>query len=111
MSRRRHTALLISSELEAEVIAATERAMHLGLVTSGIVTSRINGLRTVMIAPSGCYVSWCDHTAPRRAKLVECLRAWRATGASLQWVEVTFGDELAEPPQIVSHSGDDGREG
>lgn len=107
MGYDRHHAIIVTSK-DAEMLkAALDKADALGMTTTGIVPSPVNGWASFFVAPDGSKEGWdaSDDGDAQRNNLVtwlDCQR-WEDDSTRMDWVEVQYGDDELDT-RIVSDS-------
>ena len=92
----RHT-VIVTSWSGDELAKAHTKAQELGVLTTPIIASTVNGYAHFVVLPDGSKEGWALSAAgdERRAALLEHLRsaAYEDGSSCLEWFEVSYGSD------------------
>jgi hypothetical protein len=107
MSRRVHHAIIVSTSIPEHAVEPYNEALRIfGTGISPILYAKYNGVASFYIPPDGSSDGWAESQAgdARRDEYLEVLTQLLGKGVSVQWVEVRWGDDDGELPDVVTHS-------
>ena len=111
MGYMRHHAIVVSSELPQNIVAAHKKASEIFAHVTPITPPAINHVTSFFVPPDGSKEWWegSDQGDKRRDTFIAWLRdyVYEDKSPRVDWVEVQFGDDELET--TVTRSSDDDR--
>lgn len=96
----RHNAIVVTSWDNKLIGEAIAKAKAIGLIVLGPANSIVNAYQTILIAPDGSKEGWAESDTGDRQR--QQFRDWMNAqryedgGTSLEWVEVSYGNDDCE---------------
>lgn len=107
-----HTAIVVTHWNKENVLGAKAKAMKLGLITTEVTESEVNGYTSFMVAPDGSKLGWPNRVQADEARQKFC--DWMDEGRDpyiseryVDYVMVNFGGDLDHYEACVERTGVD----
>ncbi len=107
-----HDAIVVTAFRDKDIRAAYAMATSIGLDVSEPVASKMNGYRSILIAPDGSKEWWpdSDEGDRRRAQMIAWLETCHGNSeidVFLQFAAVRYGSDLETAPEVTGGTGFD----
>jgi hypothetical protein len=101
----KHDAIIVTSFKSEHADEARKEAIGIGLITTPLVKSEMNGYVTFLIVPDGSKEGWADSDKGEQQRAQ--WKAWATSNAGrlfIDWVHVEYAGDDGDDTKIADHS-------